>query len=149
MARTRRRKQADKAEKAAKQQQHKTPTKARPGRAETVTYAAPISKAKVPTPKRTLIGDIFTSRPLPEYAKPGIRKVRFAEPTQHQTSAKYEPSKVIKTEAKKNNTRHEHDARSSFLTRDKKPDVCKKRPEGHHPKRAGGSASKKFVPWCK
>lgn len=26
---------------------------------------------------------------------------------------------------------------------------CKSRPEGYHPKRAGGSASKAYVPWCK
>lgn len=32
--------------------------------------------------------------------------------------------------------------------REHKKRVCKKRPEGHNPRRAGGGASKDWVPWC-
>lgn len=32
--------------------------------------------------------------------------------------------------------------------REHKKRVCKKRPDGHNPRRAGGGASKDWVPWC-
>lgn len=43
----------------------------------------------------------------------------------------------------------EHDSSPSARDDNNRKDICKKRPDKLTPRRAGGGAAKKFVPWCK
>lgn len=74
-------------------------------------------------------------------------------PAQHLTAKAFTPSAVVKTPTKKadvkTRSKFTNPATQSLLAREEKNKTCKMRPRKLEPRRAGGGASKKFVPWCK
>lgn len=71
-------------------------------------------------------------------------------PDQHTRNATRRPATVAlkaKTQNPKTKLANPEHMKSPEA-REQKKRVCKKRPEGHHPRRAGGGASKDWVPWC-
>lgn len=108
--------------------------------------------------------DARAARAASTYSKTPDYKARVTErvvdnraiPAQHPLVTAFQPSTVTKTPAPKEKvaknssfTKQEHDTRNSPLARDEKFATCKKRPDKLTPRRAGGGAAKKFVPWCK
>lgn len=131
-------------------------------RAASQTKATPWSRPKANTtspervePRRnapakatSFIEGLFTSRPLPDYARPKRVELRDTMPEQHVT--KFTPSTVIKQKDRKqeqSSKKFQPVEKPSSLTRDKIKN-CKTRPSGVNKRRAGGSAAKKFIPWC-
>lgn len=99
----------------------------------------PQSRAPIKVPAISLVAALPK---LNMFAPKKLAPARKAEPLKTRLTGTVKLGGVTKTP---NITKKEHALHSS-LTRDTKN--CKARPEGHHPKRAGGSAAKSFVPWC-
>lgn len=57
------------------------------------------------------------------------------------------PRPKAKTQAPKTKLANPENLKSP-QAREQKKSVCKERPHGHNPRRAGGGASKDWVPWC-
>lgn len=78
-------------------------------------------------------------------AKPNYGALITPIPTQHG----FTPSTVTKKAPQKKQpvTKLTEPAPQSPKARDEKKQ-CKARPEGHNKRRAGGGASKRYVPWC-
>lgn len=127
----------------------------RPDLPRTVREAARQEKTQEVKEVRDLMS-IFRSPPLTNYVQRVTDKVvDYRDDGTTASAGGFTPSKVTKTPKRterpeKNSTfkNQEHDVRNSPKARDVSKG-CKKRPEGYHAKRAGGGASKKYVPWCK
>lgn len=85
-----------------------------------------------------------------------VERARSAPiPAQHMATANaFVPSTVKKTptpnrEAINKRSKFREPDDQSHLARDRDNRTCKMRPEKLEPRRAGGGASKKYVPWCK
>ncbi|QWY83450.1 hypothetical protein [Rhizobium phage RHph_X92] len=73
-------------------------------------------------------------------------------PAQHLMAKAFTPAVVTKTPKKadvKTRSKFTEPATQSLLAREGKNKTCKMRPHKLEPRRAGGGASKKYVPWCK
>lgn len=95
---------------------------------------------------------------VPDYVGQVTRHMVDAPlPASHPKAVAFTPSPVTtkkspdkKQRPEKNSSfRTEPVVGPSHLAREEKLKNCKRRPEKLEPRRAGGGASKKFVPWCK
>jgi len=90
--------------------------------------------------------------------KPGLTKAQqdyfaAAQRTDREPGAHdkfHKPPKIaVKIQAAKQTQKINKDPDRSLLARDDKNKMCKARPNKLHARRAGGGASKEWVPWCK
>ncbi|UIB81427.1 hypothetical protein [Flyfo microvirus Tbat2_108] len=94
---------------------------------------------------------------VPDYVGDVTRYIVDAPvPANHPKTTAFAPSVVIKKTPEKkqrpeknSSFRTEPVEKPSHLAREEKLPNCKKRPDKLSPRRAGGGASKNFVPWCK
>lgn len=114
-----------------------------------------VTRPNVPGEKRTTRANLLADLFKPSAQAPAKR----AEWQNTKARDSYHPTRLaapqVKIEVKtqspqKRNTQtklHEP-AQQSPKARENKKTVCKARPKGHNPRRAGGGASKDFIPWC-
>lgn len=100
------------------------------------TFRAPT----VPDYKARVTAKVVDSRPINPIT---IQGVMFTPSPVKQTPKKEAGLKKQAFQKK------EHDSSPSARDDHNRKDICKKRPDKLTPRRAGGGASKKFVPWCK
>lgn len=101
---------------------------------------------------------LFRAPSVPNYQKRVTDKIVDSRPIAPITinGQMFTPSTVVQTPKREARPKtplpqkkQEHDSSPSVRDDHKKRDVCKKRPDKLTPRRAGGGAAKKFVPWCK
>lgn len=101
--------------------------------------------------RRNWIADLFNTGPVVP-KKPAEWQNTKARDNYHPTRLAAPAAKieVRKQTPQKRNTQTKltEPAPQSPKAREGKKTVCKARPKGHHPRRAGGGASKDFIPWC-
>jgi len=101
----------------------------------------------------SLVDAIFSGSPVNMVTRDALAKQASIKagpiPAQHVAKATQHP--VIKKPQAKNRPVQKltEPAPQSLSAREDKKKVCKSRPDRLAPRRAGGGASKDWVPWCK
>lgn len=110
--------------------------------------ATPARPADRLTARRGLLREIFdpVNKHIPDASWRNTNLASKYNPAQF-VAAPAKTEVVRKTPQKQSALKIKEPAQQSPQARDKKKH-CKQRPEGHNPRRAGGGASKDYVPWC-